>query len=205
VFRIKPLDSSSKHIRWLLVLIVLLNCASYSSAQEKKVKKESDLILALKSTDHNPKRATIYSAIIPGWGQAYNKKYWKVPIVWAGLGAVGYYIYDSQNQYNTFKEYYIFLSENPDATIDSGNPARPWTSGDLNTILNNINTSRKNRDLSVIILFAVWGLNLVDANVDGHFFNFDIDEDLGFKWGPASWDLGSNHRALGFNMVFNLY
>jgi len=173
---------------------------------QKKIS-ESKLIRLIKSEEHSAQKATLYSAVLPGWGQAYNKKYWKVPIVWASLGGVGYFIYSNHAEYNQYKDYYIFLSDNPDSTITSifnGNSVT-WTSGDLGTILGNISSVRKNRDLSVIILFACWGLNVVDANVDGHFFNFDIDEDLSLKLSPATFKMVGNKQAIGLNLRLNLY
>lgn len=174
-------------------------------AQDKKKLEDLKLIALMKSTEHSAQKATIYSAIIPGWGQAYNKKYWKVPIVWAGLATVGYFIYSNQSNYNNYKDYYIYLRDNPDSTIATSDPLRPLTSSDLSTILANIGTFRKNRDLSVIVLFAVWGLNVIDANVDGHFFDFDIDEDLSLNLRPAAWAIGQRKQAYGLNLVFTMH
>ena len=161
----------------------------------------------IKSEEHSAQKATLFSAIIPGWGQAYNKKYWKVPIVWAALGGVGYYIYDNNSNYKDHKEYYIYLSEFPDSTISTSLTGMRWdlTHGDLSTILYDLGIYRKNRDLSVIVLFACWGLNVIDANVDGHFFDFDINEDLSLRLSPATWRTVADKPAVGLNLTLNLY
>ena len=205
IFSVRGIQSISGLSLFLILSLSLLFSATDSFAQEKNFIKDSKLFSIVKSEEHSPQKAAIYSTLIPGWGQAYNKKYWKVPIVWAGIGAVSYFIYSNNAAYNTYKDYYIYLSVNQDSTIDSGNALYPWTSGRLGDLYTLIDNSRKNRDLSFIILFAVWGLNVIDANVDGHFFNFDIDEDLSLNIAPAAWAIAPRRQAYGLNLVLNLY
>lgn len=188
-------------------LFLIFSCCFSLSLQAQKKIDEWKLVQLMKSEEHSAQKATLFSAVIPGWGQAYNKKYWKVPIVWAGLGGIGYFIYSNNSGYNRYKFYYILLSEYPDAKITSivNNDSISWVHNDLDRILNNISSFRKNRDLSVIVLLAWWGLNVVDANVDGHFFNFDIDEDLSLNLSPATIRMAGNRRAIGINLCLNLY
>ncbi len=178
-----------------------------STIQAQKKIDEWKVTRLIKSKEHSAQKATLYSAVIPGWGQAYNKKYWKVPIVWAGLGGIAYFINSNSSGYNKYKDYYRYLSENQDSTISltvNVNPA-VLTYGDLGRILDKIESFHKNRDLSIIVLLAWWGLNIVDANVDGHFFNFDIDEDLSFRVSPVIWRVVGNQQAIGLNLRLNLY
>ena len=121
-------------------LFLIFSCFFGSSLQAQKKIDEMKLMRIIKSEGHSAQKATLYSAVIPGWGQAYNRKYWKIPIVWAGLGGVGYFIYSNNSGYNQYKDYYIFLFDNPDSTITSIQNGKPvsWTHGDLGTIMDNI-------------------------------------------------------------------
>lgn len=190
-----------------LLFFILAICVLPSSmqlhAQKKNPMKDSKLFSIMQTEEHSPQKAAVYSGLIPGWGQAYNKKYWKVPIVWAGLGAVGYFIYSNNSAYNTYLNYYIDIVQNQDTTITIGTTTLSYSS--LGSLYTSIDNSRKNRDLYVIILFAVWGLNIIDANVDAHFFNFDIDEDLSLNLRPAVWAIDKRKQAIGLNLVLNLY
>jgi hypothetical protein len=143
---------------------------------------------------HSPKKAAVYSAILPGLGQAYNKKYWKIPIVYAGFGVIGYSIGWNNDNYKLVKTAYIHLTDNDETTTDYlklkgieyydlNNP------GDF-TVLRTALTKRqayyrRNRDLLVIGMFAFYGINIIDASVDAHLFNFDISDDLTMNWQPS--------------------
>ncbi len=143
---------------------------------------------------HSPKRATIYSAILPGLGQAYNKKYWKIPIIYAGFGTIGYFIGWNNKYYNTYKLAYSDLTDD-DPTTDSYNDLEATQYYDLDdpTDFNNFKSGlskqqdyyRRNRDLLIISIVGFYGLNLIDASVDAHLFDFDISEDLSLNWQPS--------------------
>lgn len=195
---------SAVYISWMAgFLMILMSCLISPSSYSQKRISDIGLVKTLREEGHSAKKATLFSAIVPGWGQAYNKKFWKVPIVWAGMGAIGYFIYDNSANYNLFKEMYITISENPDTLIPYGNGN--YSKANKADLLTGIGIFRKNRDLSVIVLFAWWGLNIVDANVDGHFFNFDVNEDLSLRFEPASWWVPGNRKAYGLNLVLNMY
>jgi len=129
---------------------------------------------------HSPTKATILSAIVPGAGQIYNRKYWKAPIVWAGLGVSIYFIQENNSEYRRYKDAYIALTDNDPNTVDEFN-------GQFGSeqLLNVTNTYRKWRDLSYICLGAVYILNIVDASVDAHFVRFDVSPDLSLGVGPS--------------------
>jgi len=187
--------------------LLTLSCFHFPSLKAQKTIDDRKIIQLLKSEEHSAQKATLYSAVIPGWGQAYNKKYWKVPIVWTGLGGIAYFINSNNSAYNRYKFYYMVLSDYPDVKITTtiNNDSNSWSHEDLDKIMNKISSFRKNRDLSIIILMAWWGLNVVDANVDGHFFNFDIDEDLSLSLSPRTIRMIGNKQAVGINLCLNLY
>lgn len=129
---------------------------------------------------HSPKKASILSAIAPGAGQIYNRKYWKTPIVWAGLGVSAYFIVENTKQYRRYKDAYIALVDNDPTTIDEFNGT---VSSDR--VLDVVDTYRRWRDLSYIAIGAVYALNIIDASVDAHFVRFDVSPDLTMDLGPS--------------------
>lgn len=132
---------------------------------------------------HSPKLAMLMSTAVPGLGQAYNKKYWKIPVVYAGIGILGYLSYRNGNYYNTFKRTYADL-------LATGN-------GDTTAYLYGVefnlyglesakNYYRRYRDMYTIFTVGVYLLNIIDANVDAHLYDFDISDDLSLKISPSA-------------------
>lgn len=142
---------------------------------------------ALSATDsldwrqrHSPKKASILSAVLPGAGQIYNRKYWKAPIVWAGLGTAVYFITENSREYKRYRSAYIALVDDDPNTVDEFNGQyRP------EQVLNVTDTYRRWRDLSYIGFGLVYMLNVVDASVDAHFVRFDVSRDLSMRMGPS--------------------
>ena len=160
---------------------------------------------------HSPRKATIYSAILPGLGQAYNKKYWKIPLIYAGFGTIGYFIRWNNVNYKTYKQSYSDLTDGDDNTnsyLDLD--ASKYYDLDNPTDYNNFRTGlskqqeyyRRNRDLLIISMVGFYGLNIIDASVDAHLFNFDISDDLSFNWQP-SMNTFDKQMVYGFNCTFN--
>lgn len=122
---------------------------------------------------HSPKKATIFSTVIPGLGQAYNKKYWKIPVIYAGIGACTYFFISNNSEYKILKNelQYRFLQD----TL-SLNP-KYTTYSDQNLIALK-NYYQRNRELSIIFGVIIYALNIIDASVDAHLFSFDVSDDL---------------------------
>ncbi len=160
---------------------------------------------------HSPKKASIYSAILPGLGQAYNKKYWKIPIIYVGFGTLGYFIGWNNKYYQIYKQAYIDLTDGNEST-NSFQDLKAYEYYDLSNQTQYYNFKsglskqqeyfRRNRDLLIISTVGFYGLNIIDASVDAHFFNFDISDDLSFNWQPAT-NLFDNQLFYGFNCTFN--
>ena len=161
----------SKHF----LILLLITFAIVSSAFAK-----NDSIAEPKS--HSPKKATIYSAILPGLGQAYNKKYWKIPVVYAGIGTIGYIAIWNGNNYNDYRSAFDYktgtITEADQEIIDI---AKRYSNESLITIRDYY---RRNMELSWIIMALWYGLNVIDACVDAHFFEYDISDDLTLKVEP---------------------
>lgn len=124
-----------------------------------------------------PSRAAFYSAVLPGLGQVYNKRYWKVPIVYGALGAgiYAYTFYDNQYQElrTAFKRKRVgLLINNPRISEQISN----------DVLERQQNAKQNDRDLALLVTIIMYALNVVDANVDAHLKQFNIDDDL-------SWDM----------------
>lgn len=164
------------------------------------IKADSTIILkdSILKPKHDPHKATIRSAIIPGWGQAYNKEYWKIPIVYAAIGIpVGLYIYNN-NWYHRTKTAYEIVLDNDTAHFSEINPRLANLSAlDLQYYRNQF---RRDRDYSVLYFLIMYGLNVVDATVFGHLKNFDVSDDLSLHLNPQYNPLT---KTAGVGLVFN--
>lgn len=123
----------------------------------------------------NPTKAGLYSAVFPGLGQFYNKKYWKIPIVWGAVGAgVGIAVWND-NQYRKYREYYIAkLNGTPNEFVDT----HPWL--DKVALGNAQDRAKRQRDYAIAITGLIYILNIVDAVVDAHLYESRHDPDLSF-------------------------
>jgi hypothetical protein len=127
-----------------------------------------------KKTFHSPRKAGLLSTFLPGAGQFYNKKYWKIPIIY-GLGATcAYFITDNQRQYKKYRDAIVFrLDDNPE-TIDEFVNIYPETE----QLRVRREFYRRNRDYSIIFTAILYSLNIVDAIVDAHLLNFNLKDDV---------------------------
>jgi Family of unknown function (DUF5683) len=140
-----------------------------------------------------PSKAAFYSAILPGLGQAYNKKYWKIPIVYAAIGT-GVYSYTWNNKkYNEFRDAYKNrLAGLPDDLEYL----------DQDRLIQGQRFYRKNRDLSAIVTVALYILNIVDANVDAHLMQFNVNDDLSMRPNMVQDDI-YNRQNLAISFTYN--
>ncbi|MEG1556018.1 MAG: DUF5683 domain-containing protein [Bacteroidales bacterium] len=142
---------------------------------------------------HNPVIASCLS-LIPGAGQIYNKKWWKVPIIYAGLGVAGYFVYDFAHQCNLFKNEFIYRYKGEIAKL---NP--DFAIYDDENLLALRNDYRRNMEISIAAVIIIYMLNIIDATVDAHLFYFDISDDLSLSIQPViNNDLLRNSFNTGF-------
>jgi len=139
-----------------------------------------------------PKKAGLYSAILPGSGQVYTKKYWKVPIIYGGLITSAYYINESNDLYQLYKSTYLNRLDG-DFT-DNLN----YSDSDLRTLTEHY---RRNREVSALLFTLTYILNIVDASVNAHLFDYDVSEDLSLHIQPVYF---SKENASGISLSFNL-
>ena len=134
---------------------------------------------------YSPRKAIIRSAILPGWGQYTNKKYWKIPLVYGGLGTTGYLFFRNLSQYKEARNAYRLATDN-DPLNDNLIP-EPYFSvrNQPQRIATFRNQVRQNVDYSVLFFILFWGLNVVDASVDAHLKTFDVSDNLSFQIIPG--------------------
>ena len=134
---------------------------------------------------HSPKTATIMSACLPGLGQIYNGKWWKVPIVYAGLGGLGYMVFSNYSEYRSYLHAYEFKTGDlPDGVTLNDHEtelANRYAASQLRTYKESY---RRDFELFTIITVAWYGLNIIDACVDGHLYCYDISDDLTLSIDP---------------------
>lgn len=148
----------------------------------------------VKKKVYSPRSATIRSAILPGLGQIYNKKYWKLPIVYGALGVTAYIFFDNLQVYRDLRfayktKYNLSIAHRsipyaiPDSTDYYKIPSR-YLPISLEGLRQNRDNFRRNIDYSVLVFILFWGLNVVDATVDAHLKGFDVSPDLTLKIKP---------------------
>ncbi|MEM7187914.1 MAG: DUF5683 domain-containing protein [Bacteroidota bacterium] len=117
-----------------------------------------------------PSKAAFYSAVVPGLGQAYNKKYWKIPIVYIGIGTGIYFYNQNTKDYNRFRDAYKRrLAGFEDDEFQGISTER---------LIDAQRNASRNRDVSLIVSLAFYLLNILDANVDAHLRQYNISDDL---------------------------
>ena len=175
----------------LIASLLSLLCCFSLIAQNKKKKAKTEILENVViedslqvSTPINalaPAKAAFYSAILPGLGQAYNKKYWKIPIVYAALGTGVYFYIDNNKQYNRYRDAYksrLAGFETDEFYFDgNGNKLedpRVTTEG----LQRAQKLFRKNKEVSLLVTLGLYALNIIDANVDAHLLQYNVDENL---------------------------
>lgn len=155
------------------IAIVFFSVSAFSQSDTVKVDKKKNK----KAIYGEARKATIMSTILPGLGQAYNRKWWKVPIVYAGLGGFGYLLTTNQQKF-------AFYGKNLKAENDGDPNTINETKYNSDQLLALKNDYRKYRDLGVIGCAIIYVLNIVDANVDAHLKTFDVSDDLSLQVKP---------------------
>jgi hypothetical protein len=123
----------------------------------------------------SPLKATVFSAVVPGAGQLYNRKYWKAPIVWAAVGTCLYFIGRNGKEYQFYKSEYIKAADLDPLTQSE------YSAEQIKPVMD---TYRQWLDMSYFSLLGVYALQVIDAHVDAHLSTFDISRDLSLHWSP---------------------
>jgi len=154
---------------------------------------------AVRKKKFNPKVATFRSAVLPGWGQFYNKKYWKIPIIYGALGTTAGVFFFNLKTYKLLRKAVQLRSDKDTSNDKQVDPSVINLSTE--SIRQYRNEYRQNVDYSVLVFLLFWGLNVVDATVDAHLKAFDVSPDISMKILPG---LNSGTNGLGISFVFFL-
>jgi hypothetical protein len=179
-------DSTTKVNNGKEVLLDTLK-PNKNSAAVQLAKKDS-----VSKKPHDPRKATLRSAIIPGWGQAYNHEWWKIPIVYGALSIPAATFVYNNNWYQRTKQAYNILVNGGD-TNKINSKLKGLSPESLQYYRN---TFRKDRDYSVLFFLAAWALNVADATVFAHLKNFDVSRDLSLRVQP-DYNLSTKSPSLG--------
>ena len=168
-----------------------------SNAQQ--VDTTSSLVVNPSVRQHDPNKALLLS-IVPGLGQVYNHQAWKIPIIYGALGTCGYFVVDNYNSMVKYRDEYLYRQSHngmPQMAEEVGTPTP--------NIYNMYESYNKNFQLSIIIGVALYGLNMVDAYVFGHLFDFEINDDLTLHCAPSTM-MYNQGTSLGFapSLAFTL-
>lgn len=159
----------------------------YAAATAFYLASVSDAVLVYNRGKHSPATASILSTLVPGMGQAYNGAYWKIPVIYGGLSTF-YFMIDWNNRgYKRFKTALFNLIDDDPDTQDEFNGTR--TKEELRYYMDSY---RRNRDLSALGFAVVYVLNIIDANVDGYLYDWNVDDNLTFRVEPAVFNPSQN-------------
>ena len=175
---------------WIFMGLLLLMtfCASEVWAQSTENPQTEEEKPDYSLLPKNPKKATILSAVLPGAGQVYNGKSWKVPILYAGFMTDIYFIGYNNKRYQTFITALNAFDEGDNSQFPSLN---------RDALVRNVDYWRQNRDLTILLLFGIYALNIIDANVDAHLSGFDISDDLALKIEPNVETFSASNTLMG--------
>jgi hypothetical protein len=151
---------------------------------------------------HSPKKAAVFSAVLPGLGQAYNHKYWKIPIVYVGFGAFGYFIHQNYTEYQKFKEAYIWKVSNDTVPINNEYIYKYESADQLKS---GKDYYLRNFELTCILTGLWYILNILDATVDAYLMDYEINENLSLHIEPgiARQDLAARQPVMGFTLTLH--
>lgn len=156
-----------------LLLFLIGNVSVFAQAKTEAVLKPKDTLKPVDIDPLTPATAAFYSAILPGLGQAYNKRYWKIPIVYGAIGTSLYFYIDNRKKYNEYRDAYKSrLAGNPDPNYD-------YLSD--NQLISAQEFYQRNASLSGLFVIGFYVLNIIDANVDAALLQFNVNQNLSLK------------------------
>ena len=175
----------------IFVTLILFCLINESNGQTIKSSLSFSVPDSIMEKQHSPTKATIMSALLPGLGQIYNKRIWKVPIIYAGFGILTYFIISNAQEYNIYKGAY---TEKVDSIFNGKYPdlVSKYTATDL---IAGREYYRRNLEISCLLTGVLYILNILDAAVDAHLFTFNINQDLSLKVEPVLMGPVYNQRG----------
>ncbi len=195
------------NLKQIIAVTYLLLLPGFLVAQEDSLRvAPAENIIVEEAQDYKPydplapARAAFYSAVLPGLGQAYNGKYWKIPIAYAGLGVGVYFYLNNDEQYDRYRSIYKRrLAGYTDDEFTTPTGTQRVTNDGL------IRAQRfyqRNKEISILVIVGVYALNIIDANVDAHLQQFNVSEDLSLR--PAmNFNEHTGKTGYGLSLSYN--
>lgn len=157
--------------------------------QSNSIQDSLELVKPKKQWIPNSGKATWYALVIPGGGQIYNRKYWKLPIIYGGFAGCAYALSWNNKMYKDYSQAYMDIMDGDPSTksyLDLLPPNSSYTESQLQTVLKKRkDTYRRYRDLSIFAFIGVYLISVIDAYVDAELSNFDITPDLSMRVEPT--------------------
>ncbi len=181
-------------MKWLAIILLIFSFSIITKAQDQEISADSVIIteqidtLNIKGTaiivpdtladKRTPGQAALLSAIMPGAGQIYNGKFWKLPLIYSGALTMGFYINFNHDRYIAFRTLLLSETDSDPRTIND----TPLNDSQLRRRTDNW---RRNRDLLIGLTIFLYALNIIDAHVDAHLKDFDVSENLALQINPS--------------------
>lgn len=183
-------------VGFLLVISIVFTSHAQSADTTSVSKKETNNETIVKKK-HDPNKATIYSTVLPGLGQVYNKKYWKVPIIYGLGGLIVYNITSSNSKYTDFRD---ALYARQDSTMTETKYQGIYSDSQLKT---RKDFYKRKRDINVIYALLLYSVNIIDAAVDAHLMNFKVGEQYIMSLEPTFIPTASVSNSIGLSLTVN--
>jgi Family of unknown function (DUF5683) len=183
---------------WIPIILFLITTGNFTGFSQELLSLKAKDTVSTTIDPLRPSKAAFYSALLPGAGQAYNKKYWKIPIVYAAMGISIYSYIWNQNKYDSYRDAYkerlLLGTSSTDQYVGILSDSR---------LIDAQKFHQRNRDLSLLVTAAFYVLNIVDANVDAHLQQFNVNGKLTIKpeiqTNPFTY---KQHMGLTLNYTF---
>ena len=185
---------------FILLIILLLPIYCFSQKDTTKiVVKEKKVISKNIYNPLSPSKAAFYSAVFPGGGQAYNKKYWKVPLAWAAVGIPTYFYLNNNSEYKRYREAYKLRKRGLEDEFTLEDGTELISSIGLERAQK---TLRGNRDLSLLVVILGYALQILEASVNAHLLQFDASDNISINPSISTNPINFEAPSVGFSFKY---
>ena len=185
---------------FILSFLILTSFCCFSQKDTTQVRKKKNKITFNRIYNPlSPSKAAFFSAVIPGGGQIYNKKYWKVPLAWAAVGIPTYFYLDNNSEYKRYRTAYKQrkIGERDEFTLDDGTELISLTGLERAQ-----KTLRGNRDLSLLVVLLGYVLQIVEASVNAHLLQFDASDNISINPSILTNPINFEAPSVGFSFKY---
>lgn len=190
----------------LVLLFITVTIAAFGQDSVKVVhdsitiEKQDTVLIQSYAKRYNPRKALLYAAVLPGAGQVYNKKYWKLPLVYGGFYLMidkGVLFYN-----DIYKNYKVHLFYNLEHNLSADQAINPQTNLSTSQLRRIVDRSRRERDFFLILTAGLYFLQMIDAHVDAHLKEFDLNPNLHARFQPSFKQDAILGKQTGVSLIF---